>query len=204
MMNTSLVRAGLAQSKTIRLAVCGHCGPYVLASTRQRCPAASTITYVQGNNSDRQASEHVGEGHIYSRTGRRDLNVIAVGWNDSNSHGQPVTIRPATYHGEQSTRSSPVSSHNPSIYAKNTRRDGGSEQRHGDVFFPAAAFRFGSSVQRRRSTNPVDGDGSGSGNSAPSSSGAVTTTKRDRSAFLAPTWFNLDHWSGHRLHEAAC
>jgi len=53
--------------------------------------AASTITYVQGNNSDPQASNTSVKVTYTAAQVAGDLNVIAVGWNDSTATVSTVT-----------------------------------------------------------------------------------------------------------------
>ena len=178
MMNTSLVRAGLAQSKTIRLAVCGIAvlmcwlNPATLS-------AASTITYVQGNNSDPQASNTSVKVTYTAAQVAGDLNVIAVGWNDSTATVSTVTDTTGNVYTRAVGPTVISGLESQSIYyAKNIAAATAGANSVTVTFSAAAAFPDIRILEYSGAdpTNPVDVTAAASGNSATSSSGAVTTT----------------------------
>ena len=178
MMNNSLVRAGLAQGKTIRLAVCGIAvlmcwlNPATLS-------AASTITYVQGNNSDPQASNTSVKVTYTAAQVAGDLNVIAVGWNDSTATVSTVTDTTGNVYTRAVGPTVISGLESQSIYyAKNIAAATAGANSVTVTFSAAAAFPDIRILEYSGAdpNNPVDVTAAASGNSATSSSGAVTTT----------------------------
>jgi hypothetical protein len=177
MMNNSLVRAGLAQGRIVRLAVCGIAA--LVCWLNPATLSAASITYVQGNNSDPQASETSVNVTYTAAQAAGDLNVIAVGWNDSTATVSSVTDTKGNVYTRAVGPTAISGLESQSIYyAKNIAAAAAGANSVTVTFSVAAAFPDIRILEYNGAdpTNPVDVTAAASGDSATSSSGAVTTT----------------------------
>jgi len=141
--------------------------------------AAPTITYVQSNFSSPQAPQTTVKVTYTASQVAGDLNVVAVGWNDSTATVSAVTdtignvytraVGPTVISGVESQSI---------YYAKNIAAAGAGANSVTVTFSIAAVYPDIRILEYSGADtgSPVDVTAAASGNSASSSSGAVTTT----------------------------
>jgi fibronectin type 3 domain-containing protein len=176
MMKNLLSGIGLADGKPGRLAQ--FAVAVLICWLHPATLLAQTINYVQGNSATPQKSQTTVSVKFNSAQIAGDLNVVAVGWNDSVATVSGITdtagnaytraVGPTVISGVESQ----------SIYcAKNIAAAAGANTV--TVTFSSAAASPDIRILEYRGVdlnNPVDVTAASSGNSATSSSSAVTTT----------------------------
>jgi len=178
MTNSLLVRAGLAQSKATRLAVCGIVA-FVCWLHPATLLAAPTISYIQGNYSAPQSPQTTVKVTYTAAQVTGDLNVVAVGWNDSTATVSTVTDTTGNVYTRAVGPTAISGVESQSIYcAKNIAAAGAGANSVTVTFSTAAAYPDIRILEYSGAdpNNPVDVTAAASGSSATSSSGAVTTT----------------------------
>jgi rhamnogalacturonyl hydrolase YesR len=141
--------------------------------------AAPTITYVQGNSATPQSSETSVTVTYTSAQAAGDLNVVAVGWNNSTATVSTVTDKSGNTYTRAvgPTTQSGVASQSI-YYAKNIVAAAAGVNIVTVTFSSAAAYPDIRILEYSGAdpNNPVDVTAAGSGSSATSSSGSATTT----------------------------
>ncbi len=178
MMTNLLFADGSLRSKAVRLATCG-----IVALACWLHPAtllaAPTISYVQGNYSAPQTPQTTVKVSFTAAQVAGDLNVVAVGWNDSTATVSAVAdtignvytraVGPTVIFGVESQSI---------YYAKKIAAAGAGANSVTVTFSSAAAYPDIRILEYSGADpgNPVDVTAAASGNSATSSSGSATTT----------------------------
>ena len=178
MTNSLLVRAGLAQSKAARLAVCGIV-TFVCWLHPATLLAAPTISYIQENYSAPQSPQTTVKVTYTAAQVTGDLNVVAVGWNDSTATVSTVTDTTGNVYTRAVGPTAISGVESQSIYyAKNIAAAGAGANSVTVTFSTAAAYPDIRILEYSGAdpNNPVDVTAAASGSIATSSSGAVTTT----------------------------
>ncbi len=177
-MNNLQFAGSFLHHKAVRLAACG-----VVALACWLRPAillaAPTISYVQGNYSAPQTPEAAVKVTFTAAQVAGDLNVVAVGWNDSTATVSTVTdtignvytraVGPTVISGVESQSV---------YYAKNIAAAGAGANSVTVTFSTAAAYPDIRILEYSGADpgNPVDVTSASSGSSATSSSGSAATT----------------------------
>jgi len=150
--------------------------------------AATAITYVQGNYATPQGPESSVTATFRAAQVVGDINVIAVGWNDSTASVSAVTDNSGNIYTLAVGPTVQSGYGTQSIYyARNIVAAGAGANSVTVTFSPAAISPDIRILEYRGSdpNNPVDVTIANSGNSATSSSGPVTTTNATDLLFAA-------------------
>jgi IPT/TIG domain/Abnormal spindle-like microcephaly-assoc'd, ASPM-SPD-2-Hydin/Fibronectin type III domain len=161
------------------ITVTGNGGGIQQTTTVPLTVGTSLITYVQGNYATPQASQTSVPVKFNAAQAAGDLNVVAVGWNDSTASVSAVTDTSGNTYtlAEGPTSISGVASQSI-YYAKNIAAAAAGANTVTVTFSTAAKYpdirilEYNGADQ----VNPVDVTSASTGNSASSSSGSVNTT----------------------------
>jgi hypothetical protein len=178
--NTGLV-AGTTYSYRVEATdASGNTSPFSNTATATTSTAPPPpIAFVQSNSSDPQTPQTTITVKYNATQGAGDLNVIAIGWNDSNVSVSAVTdtsgnaYTPALATTVQSGVGSQIIYYAPNIAGATAGTNTVSVTFTGPAVFPDIRILEYSGIAV---TSPVDVTTASSGNSTSSSSGAVTTT----------------------------
>ena len=150
--------------------------------------AATTITYVQGNYATPQATETSVTIAFTAAQVAGDLNVVAVGWNDSVATVSKITDKSKNTYALAVGPTVQSGFATQSIYyAKSIAAAAAGANSVTVTFSTAAAYPDIRILEYSGAdpNNPVDVTAASSGNSATSSSGAATTTNATDLIFAA-------------------
>jgi IPT/TIG domain/Fibronectin type III domain len=173
---TAVTPAGTG-AVTVTVTVGGQSGS--LTSGFTYVASSTTITYVQGNSATPQTNQTSVPVTFTAAQAAGDLNVIAVGWNDSTATVSTITDTSGNTYTRAAgpTVLSGVASQSI-YYAKNIMAAAAGANIVTVTFSAAATYPDIRILEYRGAdpTNPVDVTSAASGNSAGSSSGSATTT----------------------------
>ncbi len=177
-MKQRLFSRTFGDSTTVRLALFSI-GALICGLEPAALFAAPTITYVQGNYSAPQTPQTTVKVTFTAAQAAGDLNVVAVGWNDSTATVNAVTDASGNVYSRAVGPTVISGVESQSIYyAKNILAAAAGANSVTVTFSAAAAYPDIRILEYRGAdpNNPVDVTAASSGKSATSSSGAATTT----------------------------
>ena len=166
----------------------GNLSPYSNVASATTASSTATINYVQGNYATPQASQTTVSVKFNAVQIAGDLNVVAVGWNDSTATVSGVTDTAGNAYtlAVGPTVISGVATQSI-YYAKNIVAAAAGANTVTVTFSPGARYPDIRILEYSGAdpANPVDVTAAGSGNSATSSSGSATTTNTTDLLFAA-------------------
>jgi fibronectin type 3 domain-containing protein len=157
----------------------GNMGPFSSVATATTTAGTTTITYVQGNYATPQSFVASVNVTFQAAQAAGDLNVVVVGWNDSNATVSAVTDRSGNTYTRAVGPTAIAGTLSQSIYYAKSIAPAGAGANIVTVTFSVAAAYPDIRILEYNGAdpgNPVDVTAGTSGNSGTSNSGSAITT----------------------------